>query len=193
MNIVFSWLEQPGVVKVIEFIYNFVKVIRIIVPIGLIVMTTLDIIKKVINPNEKDGQKKIMIRVIAAVIVFFIPLFIQFIFKIANIDIDNLSINTETTSETKSLSSLNIINCPKATHYYNPGDRIILHTDIPNNYGGSIKWVPRTDHNVFKIVSGSNSNSVTLEVVNKPNHCFTDVSVFAGGLEANCVIVVTGC
>ena len=195
MNMLFSWLEEEGVIRVIEYVYNIIKIIRIIVPIGLIVMTSLDIAKKVIDPNEKDGQKKIMIRLIAAVIVFFIPLFIKFVFKIADIDIDNININNiETNNSTKStLSALNIINCPNTSKRYNPGDYITLNTDIPNTYNAEIKWVPRVDHNIFKIVSNSNQKSITLEVIDKPDHCITDISVYAGGLENNCVIVVKGC
>ena len=196
MNILFNWLEEQGVTKVIQYIYSIIKIIRIIVPIGLIIMTSFDIIKKVINPEDKDGQKKIMIRLIAAIIVFFIPLFIRFVFKIADIDIENINtVDTETINNTyvSSLTSLNIINCPNVSRSYNSGDYITLDTDIPSLYNGEIKWIPRADHNVFKIISSSNQRSITLEVIDKPDHCITDVSVKAGGIESNCVIVVKGC
>ena len=195
MIIEFSgWLNEDGVIDIINAIYNIVKIIRIVVPIGLIVMTTLDITKKIIDPKEKDGQKKIMIRIISAIIVFFIPLFIKFVFTLADIDVDNLSIdNISSDSKSSKLSTLNILNCPSTTHRYNPGDQITLHTNIPKTYQGSIKWVPRVDHNVFKIVSNVNESSIILEVIEKPNHCITDVSVMAGGLENNCVIMVSNC
>ena len=58
-------------------------------PIGLIIMTSLDIAKKVLNPDEKEGQKKIMHRVIAGLIVFFVPLFIRVVLRIVDIGVGN--------------------------------------------------------------------------------------------------------
>ena len=77
-----DWCSQPGVQGVFNIIKAILNVVRLVVPIGLIAVTTLDIAKKVINPEDKEGQKKIMTRLIAAVIVFFIPLFIQFTFRV---------------------------------------------------------------------------------------------------------------
>ncbi len=61
----------------LHLIKQVLSIIRIIVPIILIVMTTIDITKKVINPDDKDGQKKIMIRLIASLIVFLTPTIIS--------------------------------------------------------------------------------------------------------------------
>lgn len=77
-----DWCSQSGVQGVFHLIKEVLDVLRIVVPIGLIVMTTLDIIKKVINPDDKDGQKTIMIRAIAALIVFLIPAMIRITFKV---------------------------------------------------------------------------------------------------------------
>ena len=91
MNIVniledgFSWCSQEGVKNTIYLIKNILQVLRIVVPIGLIVMTSIDIAKKVINPEEKDGQKKIMTRAVAAIIVFFIPTIISIVFRLVDI------------------------------------------------------------------------------------------------------------
>ena len=87
MNIVdllieWNWCAQEGVQNVFHLIKELLNIIRIVVPIGLIVMTTMDVVKKVINPDEKDGQKKIMNRAIAAIIVFFIPTMIRLTFKV---------------------------------------------------------------------------------------------------------------
>ena len=77
-----SWCGQGGVQEAFNIIRGVLNVLRIAVPIGLIVMTTIDIIKKVINPEDKEGQQKIMHRAIAALIVFLIPTFIGLTFKI---------------------------------------------------------------------------------------------------------------
>ncbi len=85
MEILFDWCSQSGVRSVFGMIKSIINIIRIIVPIGLIFMTTLDIMKKVINPDDKDGQKKIIHRIIAAVVVFFIPLLIRFVLRLIDI------------------------------------------------------------------------------------------------------------
>ncbi len=77
-----EWCAQDGVKGVFSIIRAIIDIVRYVVPIALIVMTSLDIARKVINPDDKDGQKKIMTRAIAAVIVFFIPLFIKFVFQV---------------------------------------------------------------------------------------------------------------
>ena len=80
-----GWCNEEGVRQTFHLIKSILEVLRIVVPIGLIVMTTLDITKKVINPDDKDGQKKIMTRAIAAIIVFFIPTIIGIVFRLVDI------------------------------------------------------------------------------------------------------------
>lgn len=77
-----DWCAQTEVQGVFHLVKEILNIVRIVVPIGLIVMTTLDVVNKVINPDDKDGQKKIMIRAIAALIVFLIPTFIRITFKV---------------------------------------------------------------------------------------------------------------
>ena len=76
-----SWCSQEGVQNVLHLVKNIISVLRILVPIGLIVMTSIDIFNKVINPEDKEGQNKIMRRLIAAIIVFLIPTIISLAFK----------------------------------------------------------------------------------------------------------------
>jgi len=84
VNFIFSWdwCSQSGVQGVFHMVKEILNILRIVVPIGLIVMTTIDLINKVINPDDKEGQKKIMNRAIAALIVFFIPTMIRITFKV---------------------------------------------------------------------------------------------------------------
>ena len=73
-----SWCTgEHNIMPIIHMIRTVLDVIRIVVPIGLIVMTSFDVAKKVINPVDNDGQKKIMIRAIAALIVFLLPTLIK--------------------------------------------------------------------------------------------------------------------
>ena len=87
MLIDFSWnCTDPNSPNYIGSIFHMIKtildILRIVVPIALIAMTTLDITKKIINPDDKEGQKKIMTRAIGALIVFFVPTIISLTFKI---------------------------------------------------------------------------------------------------------------
>ena len=77
-----NWCADSGVKSVFNVIGTFIDVLRYSVPIILIVMTTLDVTKHVINPEEKDGQQKILYRLIAAVLVFFVPVFVKMAFKV---------------------------------------------------------------------------------------------------------------
>ncbi len=86
MNILFSWCDpNGGLVKAISVTRTIIEVVRFAVPIGLIIMTSLDIFKKVINPDDKDGQKKILNRIIAGLIVFMVPIMVRFILKLADV------------------------------------------------------------------------------------------------------------
>ena len=153
MIIEFDWLSQEGIQSAINMIFKLIDIIRIVVPIGLIVMTSLDISKKVINPEDKDGQKKIMTRAIAALIVFLIPNFIDLFKGIANIGDSNIVIKpgdtprptvaptiAPTVDPGTYLESLLLNNCPSEKTKYHKNDSITIRTDIPSSYTGSIKW-----------------------------------------------------
>ena len=190
--IVFSWLEQEGFQNAVSLVYKIIDLLHILVPIGLIIMTTFDIFKKIIDPNDKEGQSKIMRRAIAGLIVFLLPTIINIILKSMNLEIKDLS-NAASENTTTTLYSINITNCPNAQNILKPGMRYTINTDIPASYKGEIKWIPRVDHNAIKIISGGNSRSVTIEILPKPSNCFTDITVSAGNVKSNCVIVTEGC
>lgn len=64
------------IMYLVKFAFNFV---RFAIPIILIIMTTLDLLKNVINPKDNEGIKKITNRAIAAVIVFFVPTIVNLV------------------------------------------------------------------------------------------------------------------
>ena len=85
INFLFSWDWCSGEYSfgpVFRMVKEILNILRIVVPIALIAMTSFKKKKKVIDPNEKDGQKKIMIRAIAALIVFLVPTMIRLTFKV---------------------------------------------------------------------------------------------------------------
>ena len=86
----FDWCRDgSGIIKAMSFIKAILNIIRLVVPIGLIGYTTFEVIKKVINPDDKDFFKRISGRIIAAVIVFFVPVIVSFILKIIDIGTGN--------------------------------------------------------------------------------------------------------
>ena len=85
MEILFNWCSQEGVQNVFSLIKNILKIVRIVVPIGLVFLTTWDVFKNVINPENKEGQAKILRRLAAAVIVFFVPLLVRFVLKLVDV------------------------------------------------------------------------------------------------------------
>ena len=79
LNILFYLCDTKGFLQVMNFVKLGLNIIRFIVPIGLLVKTTWDVYKQVINPQEKDGINKIKNRAIAAVIVFLVPTVIDLV------------------------------------------------------------------------------------------------------------------
>ena len=86
-----GWCNEDGVKNAFLMVKKILEVLRIIVPIALIVMTSLDVAKKVINPEEKEGQKKIINRAIAAVIVFLVPTIIRILLSIIDVGMNAAS------------------------------------------------------------------------------------------------------
>ncbi len=72
---------QPFFLRIIYLSRLFLNVIRFIVPIILIIRTSIDIYKQVINPKKDDGKKQIKDRIIAAIIVFLIPTIVNVILE----------------------------------------------------------------------------------------------------------------
>lgn len=81
-----SCCSDPGLVSIIDIIRKGMDLFQLIVPIVLLVMLTSSLIRLVINPEAKDGMKKIKNRLIAAIFVFIVPVFL-------NIVITNLPAN----------------------------------------------------------------------------------------------------
>ena len=66
-----------GLVLIIDTARKVMEIIQMVVPIILIVWGTLELMKLVMNPDEKKGVKKLFNKFIAAAIVFFIPVFVN--------------------------------------------------------------------------------------------------------------------
>lgn len=80
----YSLCSDPDVIHIFAILKEFLKIIRYMVPIGLAILTTVGIFKKTINPDDKDGQKKIITRIIAAILVFFTPLLVSLVMRVVD-------------------------------------------------------------------------------------------------------------
>lgn len=189
MLIDFEWLNEDGVKGVISFVYNIISVIRIIVPIALVVMTSFDIAKKVIDPSEKEGQQKIMRRALAALIVFFIPTFVDLFLKIADIDIKKLDHDDSSyvIVSDDNTGDFNIISCPGATTQYN-NSSFTLNTNISSSYEGDILWSITRGNNVVSLNPSSDKRSATVKVSNVSSKGSAIITVTAGGKNRTCTI-----
>lgn len=77
MYLLLSGCENPDVLSVIYFIEKILNVAFIIIPIGLILFITIDLVKTILNGNNdknvKDNNRIIVKRLILAIAIFFIP------------------------------------------------------------------------------------------------------------------------
>ena len=63
---------------------NVISLIQLIVPFILLIMVSIELTKLVMNPEDKKGLKAIKNKFLAAVIVFFIPVFLNVVVNIAS-------------------------------------------------------------------------------------------------------------
>lgn len=81
--------DNPNVLTVVKVIKYIIAILRIAVPIILIVMIMVDFMKATSSEKEsalKDASTMAVKRTIAAMLVFFIPTFLNLIFDIAGSD-----------------------------------------------------------------------------------------------------------
>ena len=64
---------------ILPIIRRIINLIQLIVPVILILYATIQLAQAVINPDEKNNNKKIFNKILAAVIIFFIPVFIDMV------------------------------------------------------------------------------------------------------------------
>lgn len=74
---VMSTCSDPVLAGILGIVRNIMTIIQIVVPIILIVWSTIELLKLTMNPEAKGGNKKIINKFVAAAIVFFIPVFVN--------------------------------------------------------------------------------------------------------------------
>ncbi len=67
-----------GIVVLVDMTKRVFDIIQIVIPILLIIWATWGFVQLVMDPEAKNGTKKIMNRFIAAIVVFLLPAFVSF-------------------------------------------------------------------------------------------------------------------
>lgn len=73
--------KNPNILRIILFVKELLKVLLFIIPIGVILMVSLDLLQSVIAKNTDEMKKKSSIaikRVITCIIIFLIPTIVDF-------------------------------------------------------------------------------------------------------------------
>ena len=76
-ELVSSCCSDYGLVVILNVVRKFLNIFQILIPIILIVSSTIQFTKMVINPDEKGAMKKVYNMFFAAVICFFLPIVID--------------------------------------------------------------------------------------------------------------------
>lgn len=119
-----SSCNDSGMRSIMLFIKNTLTLIQIIVPILLIVMGSINLVKIVKNPDDKKGLSRVKNSFIAAIIVFFIPVFLNVLMYAIgeNTTISDCWNNASDTSTSTGYMDPNDNGRPKNQVYTNPGD-----------------------------------------------------------------------
>lgn len=78
-NLISSCCSNYELARILSSFRSIVQLIQIIVPIILLIMVTINFIQMMSDPNEKKLTKTVIIKIIAAAIVFFIPTIVNIV------------------------------------------------------------------------------------------------------------------
>ena len=69
--------QNEALSTVLPIVKSIMGIIQIVVPIALLVSFSISFVKLSINPEEKDSFRKLLNKIIAAVIIFLLPIIIN--------------------------------------------------------------------------------------------------------------------
>ncbi len=76
-NTLFFICDNAGFLKAMSLVNTILTIIKFAIPLALIIWISVDLFKNMVNPDNKDGVKKIGIRLGAALIVFLVPTIVK--------------------------------------------------------------------------------------------------------------------
>lgn len=77
--------ECGGLLPILRLVYNVINILRIIIPIVLILLGTIDLGKAVIASDDKEiksAQSMLIKRLVYAALIFFVPLIVYVIMNL---------------------------------------------------------------------------------------------------------------
>jgi len=89
-----SLCTDPDVLSVLKYVNTLITVAKILIPLVIIVLASIDFSKIVIGGSPETlnvGLKKLIYRIISAVIVFFVPTIVSIVFGLVDDSIDIFS------------------------------------------------------------------------------------------------------
>ena len=107
---VLSVCSNPDLLSVMLLVNQIIKLLTLLVPIGLIIFSSIDLLKAVIATDPEGIAKKkqaIPKRALAAVIIFLIPSIINLVMNVADDTFEYSSCFTNATKETISAAYIN--------------------------------------------------------------------------------------
>lgn len=81
MYFLLDFCENPSILRIIYYVKQLLSLIFILVPIGLIIMVTLDLFRASVSSGEDEMAKKVKVsikRIGFAVVLFFVPTIVSF-------------------------------------------------------------------------------------------------------------------
>jgi len=193
--ILYDLLHSEGVRKVLDIMNLIIGAIRWVVPIGLIVMTSIDVFNKVINPDDKEGQKKIMTRIIAAIIVFLLPTIINLIMRLVDIgngnsnSKNNNANNNTSQKDTKKDNNIDIMYCPKDEIMV--GSSLSLSAITSENFDGSLIWSANYNNDVILLEPLNNGKILNYTLISYPSSGFVTITLRNNTVFKTCDVKVT--
>ena len=150
-----TYCTDSGMIAILNIMRNLLTLIQIVVPILLIITTSIELFKLVRNPDTKDGLKHIKNKLIAAIVVFFVPMFIDVLLNMLPNSM-NLSSCWEVSKNRAELSGTTM------THYIDPTDTNVQKSSLytnPDDYQKGEKKQQTTSNGSSNTSSSSSTQS----------------------------------
>ena len=77
--------ENLFLLKALRLLYTGINIIRFVVPIGLLIKLMIDVYHHILNPDSKQIKELAVKRIVAAVCIFLLPIFVNFVLKLVEI------------------------------------------------------------------------------------------------------------
>ena len=199
MNILLT-CNSPGLAGLLNILKNIMTFVQIIVPILLIVFTTIKLIQFMNNPEDKKMPKKLVNSVLAAIIVFIVPVFINTTMSMLG---ENFNVSSCWNSTNKNNTN------PSYIDPHSDGEKGKILNDDEYEKGEKRKEENSSNSNSSKSNSNSNSSSNSntsvsttglsysafnskLSSMSTPSNADLESAAKANGIDSNYLTIIVG-